>query len=168
MFEQALMSTTRNKPWTLGASITLQSAIVGTLVLYSALHVDTLTLNPHLEVPLPPAPKLDFVKIIDTMIEHRTGTLSLMPKPFTMPTKIPDGVPEIHDVASDAPSLPFTTASLGSRIGTGVIGGLVTDSVPIAPPKPPVTHEQPAAKRDGPLRLGGQVLDAKILKRVMP
>ena len=38
----------------------------------------------------------------------------------------------------------------------------------IAPPKPPVTHEQPAAKRDGPLRLGGQVLDAKILKRVMP
>src|SRR3954468_10889687 len=143
MFEQALMSTTRNKPWTLGASITLQSAIVGTLVLYSALHVDTLTLNPHLEMPLPPAPKMDFVKIIGTMIEHRTGTLSLSPKPFTMPTKIPDGVPEIHDIASDAPALPFASASLGTGSGIGVIGGFDTGSVTVAPPKPPVTHAQP-------------------------
>src|SRR5947208_7755176 len=114
MFEQAVMSTTRNKPWSLGASITLQSAIVGTLVLYSALHVDTLTLNPHLEMPLPPAPKVDFVKIIDTIIEHRTGTLSLSPKPFTMPRTIPDGVPEIIDIGSEAPALASASNSLNA------------------------------------------------------
>src|SRR4051794_25210225 len=124
MFEQALMSTTRNKPWTLGASITLQSAIVGTLVLYSALHVDTLPLITKFDICLPPhAPKLDAIKVFGASMGHSSGALTLSPRPFTMPRTIPDGVPEINDIGAEAPALPFTSASLGTGNGIGVIGG---------------------------------------------
>src|SRR3981081_2284021 len=103
MFEQTLMPTTRNSPWTLGASITLQSAIVGTMVLYSALHVDMLPFNNvrHLELPMPPSPPpREFVKVIGVIIEHRAGALIMPSRAFRMPAKIPNGIAQINDIGS--------------------------------------------------------------------
>ena len=115
MFEQALMPTTRNKPWTLGASITLQSAIVGTMVLYSALHVDMLPLNTtrHLELPAPQVPK-PAIEIVAAILERRAGSLTMNPRPFVMPSKIPVGVAVIDDLASAAPAYN-PAATLASR-----------------------------------------------------
>src|SRR6185369_5472497 len=113
MFEQALMPTTRNKPWTLGASITLQCAIVGTMVLYSAMHVDMLPLNTvrHLELPTPPAPPPEAVKIVDAILERHAGSFTMSPRPFTAPTTIPPQVAKIIDLDADAPALTPATHS---------------------------------------------------------
>lgn len=163
------MPTTRNKPWTLGASVTLQSAIVGTLALYSALHVDMLPLNtmPHLALPLPPIPKPEFVKVVSGIIEHRSGALT-MPRPFTMPAVIPKGIAEINDVGSESPALTISDPNAGAGVPGGVIGSIGIGPVVAAPPKPPAAAVQQSAKTPAPIRQGGSVMEAKILKRVMP
>ncbi|MEO8128795.1 MAG: energy transducer TonB [Bryobacteraceae bacterium] len=169
MFEQVLMPTTRNKPWTLGASITLQCALVGTMVLYSALHVDLLPLNisRHLELPARPSPPVQAVEIVYASLEHRAGALTTTPRPFVSPTIIPVGVPEIIDAGSDAPVYSSTASTNG--IGAPFTGLESFGAGPIAapPPKQPAAHAQPA-KQDTLLRQGGNVMEAKIIKRVMP
>ena len=169
MFEQALMPTTRNKPWTLGASITLQSAIVGTMVLYSALHVDMLPLNAtrHLELPAPQVPK-PAIEIVAAILERRAGSLTMNPRPFVMPSTIPVGVPVIDDLASAAPAYKPAAASTGDGVpSVGVIGSIGLGLVIAVPPKQPVVHAQ-TAKPSAPIPVGGKVMEAKILKRVMP
>jgi protein TonB len=169
MFEQTLMPTTRNSPWTLGASITLQSAIVGTMVLYSALHVDMLPFNNtrHLELPMPPAPPPDFIKVIGVIIEHRAGALTMPSRAFTMPARIPNGIPQIDDIGSEAPVLSASFNSGAGVLDGGVIGAFGAESLTAVTPKPPIAHTQPA-KPSAPLRQGGSVMEAKILKRVIP
>ena len=161
------MPTTHNKPWTLGASVTLQCAIVGTMVLYSALHVDTLPLNTtrHLELPAPQVPKIDAIEIVGTFLQRHAGALTMNPRPFVMPSKIPVGVPVIDDIASEAPVYASVTASNPAGVPFG--SGIAIDPVIAAPPKPPVAHAQ-TAKPTAPLPVGGNVMEAKILKRVMP
>ncbi len=168
MFEQALMPTTRNKPWTLGASVALQSAIAGTMVLYSALHVDMFPLNTtrHLELPAPKVPKLEAIEIIGSFLERRASSLTMNPRPFVSPVKIPAGIPVVDDAGSDAPIYNPGPATTGTgTVLDGVIGGL--GPVIAAPPKPPVAHAQ-TAKPAAPIPIGGKVMEAKILKRVMP
>ena len=167
MFEQVLIPTTHNKPWTLGASITLQCAIVGTMVLYSALHVDMLPLNisRHLELPVRPAPTIQAVEIVYANLERRVGSLNMSPRPFLQPTKIPVGVPVIDDLSSAALAFTPQAGSASAGVPFGNIVGV--EPVVAALPKQPVAHAQ-AAKQDAPLRLGGNVMEAKILRRVMP
>ena len=169
MFEQALMPTTRNKPWTLGASITLQCAIVGTMVLYSSLHVDMLPLNTtrHLELPAPHVPKLDAIEIVGSFLQRRAGSLTMNPRTFVEPTKIPVGVPVIDDLDSAAPIFNTAAASTGVGVPFGGVNEFGIGTNVAAPAKPAVVHAQPA-KQDAPVRLGGNVMEAKILKRVMP
>ena len=160
------MQTTHNKPWTLGASITLQCAIVGTMVLYSALHVDTLPLITmrHLELPSPRAAKLEAIEIIGAILERRAGTLTMKPHVFVYPAKIPIGVSVIEDIGSDAPSyMPGAAATYDG----GIIGSIGLAPALAALPRQPVVPAQ-AAKPTAPIRLGGNVMEAKILKRVMP
>ncbi len=167
MFEQALMPTTRNKPWPLGASVTLQCAIAGTMVLYSALHVDMLPLNTtrHLELPAPQVPKLDAIEIIGSFLQRRAGALTMNPRPFVSPTAIPVGIPVIDDIGSDAPV--YTSAAISNAAGVPLGGGIGVDPGIAAPPKPPIAHAQ-TAKPTAPMPVGGNVMEAKILKRVMP
>jgi protein TonB len=170
MFEHSMMPTTRNKPWTLGASITLQSAIVGSMALYSALHVEMLPLTMrHLELPMPPVPKPEFVKVISTFIERQAGGLTAPVRMFAEPIRIPDGVPQINDLTSEAPSLAYSSNTAADE-GLGVVGVpgvhfIGANSTVV--PKPPPAHA-PIAKPSGPTRIGGVVMDAKIIKRVIP
>jgi protein TonB len=168
MFEQTLMPETHNKPWTLGASVTLQAAIVGSMVLYSAMHVNPLPMvMPHLNVPMPPVPKLDAVIIVDSFIDHRVGVLNTPVKPFVQPIAIPHGIPHIDDIGSAAPEVAYST---NTALGTGVIGtSIYTASGPrIAPPPPPEPPAAKTANTSAPIRIGGNVMEAKILNRVMP
>jgi len=167
MFEQAMLSHPR-KPWTLGASLTLQCAIVGSLVLYSAIHVDTLPLISmrHLELPMPAAPKPVVLVPIPNGV-HRSGSLTVGPKPFIAPSHIPTSIVMTDDGESETPVL---ANQLGSTIGSSFIGilGMLPSShaMPVAP-QPVAVAVQPKAATT-PLRLGGLVMEAKIVKRVLP
>lgn len=170
MFEQTLMPATHNKPWTLGASITLQAAIVGSMVLYSALHVDMMPLNiaRQLELPFPATPKPEFVKVISASIASRPSSLALPVRPFTMPSRIPDGVPEINDIGSDAPVLSLNSGTApGAVFGDSILGAIATPHAIPRPAQPTVTHS-PAVKSSAPVRVSIGVMEAKIIKRVMP
>ena len=179
MFEQALMPTTRNKPWTLGASVALQSAIVGTMVLYSALHVDLLPLNAtrHLELPAPRVPKLDAIEIIGSFLERRAGSLTMNPRPFVSPVRIPAGISVIDDAGSDAPIYtpgPATTGTGtvfdGMTVGLGQTSGRIRSRrVPLGR----IRHGQSARRRvrpasGGTIRSGavrGQLRRGGVLRR---
>jgi periplasmic protein TonB len=169
MFEQALMPTTRNKPWTLGASLTLQCAIVGSMVLYSAVHVDVLPLNTrHLELPMPPVPKLDFIKVISSFVEPHAGSLTMLPRRvFTMPVSIPKGVPDSNDAGLEAPVLASFSGAGTSGASDGIFGSLFTGTAIVPAVKPPAPQTQ-VVKVSGPHAIGGRVLEAMILKRVLP
>ena len=166
MFEQALLPNSRNKPWMLGASVTLQCSIAGAMMLYSGLHVDLLPLHtaPHLPLPAPPMPKLDAIEIIGAFLERRAGALTMTPRPFISPTKIPVGIAVIEDIGAVAPS--YTPAAASTRDG-GIIGSMGLPSVLATPPQQAVVRVE-VDKRTAPIAIGGNVMEAKILKRVMP
>lgn len=161
------MTETHNKPWTLGASITLQAAIVGSMVLYSAMHVNPLPIGmPHLSVPIPPVPKLDAVKIIDVLLDRRVGALNTPVRPFVQPRSIPVGIPRIDDIGSAAPDVAY---SVNTDVGPGVIGTAIYNAtVPRLAPPPPHEPAAPKANASEPIRIGGKVMEAKIVNRVMP
>ena len=166
MFEQALMPETHRKPWTLGASITLQASIVGSMVLYSAMHVSPLPITiPHLALPMPAAPKLESVAVIAAIIERRAGALNAPVRPFVEPSRIPVGIAHVDDIGSAAPDI----RSSGSSFSTGIPGAVfdAQAALKVITPPPPTAVVKPATG-PAPLRVGGNVLDAKILKRVLP
>ena len=166
MFEQALLPNTRNKPWMLGASATLQCSIAGAMMLYSGLHVDMLPLHTPRLLPLPEPrmPKLDAIEIVGALLERRAGALTMTPHPFISPAKIPVGIAVIEDIGADAPS--YTPMAASTREG-GIIGSIGLLSVLAPPPKQAVVRVE-IAKRTAPIAVGGNVMEAKILKRVMP
>lgn len=168
MFEQALMSTTRNKPWSLGASITLQSAIVGTMVLYSALHVDVLPLvNRHLELPMPFIQKAIDLVPVPTGVA-RQGSILTQPRPFVAPTRIPDSIAKVDDIGNDAPIVAFSRSAESGP--PGVSTAFALDRVVTAPPpKPPAAQTVVQSyKPSAPTRVSSGVMEAMIVKRVMP
>jgi protein TonB len=167
MFEQTLMPDTHNKPWTLGASVTLQAAMVGSMVLYSAMHVNPLPMvMPHLDLPMPPVPKPEFVKVIGAVLERHAGALNAPAKPFVEPRFIPTTIAPVDDIGSPAPEVAYSPSALGPGvIGTGIYSPTGTK---IAPPPQPEAAVVKTANTSAPVRIGGQVMEARILNRVMP
>jgi protein TonB len=167
MFEQTLMPDTHNKPWTLGASVTLQAAIVGSMVLYSAMHVNPLPMvMPHLDLPMPPVPKPEFVKVVAAVIEHRAGALNVPVRQFVAPRYIPTTIAPVDDIGSIAPEIYSSSTALGPGVvGTGIY---IPTGAKVAPPPQPETPAVKIANTSAPVRIGGQVMEARILNRVMP
>jgi protein TonB len=167
MFEQSIISQTHSKPWALGVSLTMESALVGGLVLLSILRVDKLPpVDMHIMVPYPKINLKDVVKLVGTEAVRQQPSL-VMPKPFYAPTRIPQSIP--HFV--DEPSVG-SGPQLGSDYGIpnsglyGIVNSVSVEHVqPVPPPPPPKPVEAASAK---PMRVSSGVADAMIVKRVMP
>jgi protein TonB len=166
MFEQAIL-TDSGKPWTLALSVTLQTAAAGAVVLLSILTVDRL---PSVSLPpaLPPLPApRPFVEIVATSVGASTAaSSSLMPRRqiFAEPARIPHGIPQIED------AFPVAVPAIsGSAASTGISGAVFAADRQVAtlerltPPPEAAPVQKPSA-----VRLGGRVLEAKIIRRVMP
>lgn len=80
------------------------------------------------------------------------------------PKVIPKTINRIEEAAPppDTGAIVGGTGDAGGAVG-GVIGG-VLGGVPGAPPPPP----PPKAKPTGPVRIGGQVAEANLIRRVTP
>jgi protein TonB len=171
MFEQAILQQQR-RPWTLAASLTLQSAAIGAGILLSIITIDRLP-GVQLPVPLPPFPAAP--RAVEIVAAERTSAAGGPVTPravFLEPTRIPRAIANIIDEAPLAPpSLPFAGLD-----GTGLPPGLYTGtplfsaeqlrSVP--PPAPVRTVDPPAPKDPKMVRLGGNVMEAKLIRRVIP
>src|SRR3984957_9108386 len=141
-------STKTNKSWTVLVSTILQAAILGILILIPLIYTEALPkgmlttfIVPPPPPPPPPPPAAAIQRIVKPVV-HLIKNGQMM-----APTVIPKKIEMIKEEAA-----PPAGGVLG-----GIIGG-----VGGAPPPPP----PPKAK--GPLRVGGQVQAANLIRQVQP
>jgi len=164
MFAQTFVDTqsSRNKPWTMAASLGIQSVALGTLLIIPLMHPEML--HPKFETPLwipirlkpePPRP-----------VAPKGGAVAptATPHVFTAPSSIPSKVAKIVEAMPDAPETTGIYIPGASAIGiAGMPTGAVSVALPDKPPaaKPPNPVQTKAA--DGPMRVGGSVQASRLL-----
>jgi protein TonB len=178
MFEQSFVDSgaTTRKPWTVFLSFVIQMIVIGVMILIPLIYTDTLPrtqLSSFLVAPPPPPPPppppaaptpVKVVKIIPRQFD--AGKLmapKVIPKDIAMikeeelPPSMGAGV-----VGGVAGGIPGGTP--GGIIG-GIIGGVQMGGPP--PPPPPVKKEEkPATPKS--IRVGGQVMAAKLIRQPKP
>lgn len=177
MFEQSLLTPSNKtaKAWTTAVSFAGQIALVLVAILIPLLYPEAMpraVLSAALQAPAPPppppAPKLRSIAVVSTRINRVISGGQLV-----APATIPDKIRMIDD--TDLPPVEIASA-VGVPGGTGVPGALegvigsIARSVPTAAPPPPAvsTPKPPERKQPERIRQGGQVQEARIIRRVMP
>lgn len=152
-------------------SFALQALGVTIAVVISILTVDKLVAI-SLPQPIPPVPRVPKAIAIvasDRGAASSPSQLKFSPaRPFVAPTHIPVGVPVIQDGPEMIAQAPFVGTASGSDGIFGSIGVTANAAVALPPPPSPpraLSHQPPAPKV---VKLGGNVLEAKLVKRVMP
>ncbi len=145
-----------HKPWSVGVSVIIQAAILGTILLIPLIYTQTLPnamINTFLVAPPPPAPPPPPQQAVVRQVQPKTFAVNRMVAPTVIPKQV--------EIAKDeAPPSVATSDTAGVPGGTGdVLGGIGTG---VAPPPPP-----PAAKPDR-IRVGGDVQSASLLRQVTP
>jgi protein TonB len=172
MFEQSVIGDNKG-PWTMAASLTLQCVVVAAVALWSLLHIEAL--GPiRVPTPLPPFPRMSAVEVVDVQRSSAPGPSAVIPAQrhvFKAPTQIRPADPALASV-EEAPStgafegrpgmldgVMSRLADMANNLTRGVLPAMSTSAAP-----PPPAPERPA----GPRPIGGDVLEARILKRVIP
>jgi periplasmic protein TonB len=166
MFDDLVISSVHpnktHKPWTVFLSTVVQAAIVGFMILLPLIYTEALPkglMNTFLVAPAPPppppppAPVIKIVKPVVKLIQQ--GKL-------TSPTVIPKKVNVIKE-AEEPPDVVGMVGGVPGGIaggaGGGVLGGIL-GGAGSGPPPPP--------KAKGPLRVGGSVMQASLIRQPMP
>jgi len=148
------MAHTR-KPWSVGVSIIVQSAIVGMILLIPLIYTQTLPramINTFLVAPPPPAPPPPPQQAVVQHVQPKTFAVNRMVAPTVIPKQVEIAKDEAPpSVASDTAGVPGGTGDVLGGIGTGT-----------APPPPP-----PAATPNR-IKVGGAVQSAALVKQVTP
>ncbi|HUS06949.1 MAG TPA: energy transducer TonB [Bryobacteraceae bacterium] len=168
MFEQTLCLQ-HSKRWTFAASLTLQSAVGGAAILLSLTHVEMLPAGALKDLIRPLPPTMRAVEIVPA--ERTSGRADAMAprnassRIFREPARIPTAIARIDDLGS-APAIEYgaDTGKSSAAIGdpTGVARALDL-SVGAPPPEAKVVPAAPTR-----IPVGGDVMEAQIIKRVMP
>lgn len=174
MFEQSTINL-QCRPWTLAASLTMQTAFAAGLVLVSIWTVDALP-GREPTTPLPPLPAapraVEIVAAETSITRHPGSNVPTLPthRVFREPARIPQGINMTPDSAGSLPAPVEAAYSYtgvpGSLFGEDVRGHLFRHTtVPPPPPPPPMRRvaEQPKV-----VRLGGNVLASKLVRRIAP
>jgi protein TonB len=162
MFEQTFvnMHAQARRPWTVAASLTLQTGLVALAVILPMFHPEIL--HPNFQVPtyLPmrvkPQPVPMNVPVVRSSISPRVFNTSL----FTAPNHVPRNI----SMAMDAPEISAYSAFSSDSGPIGIIPGIGTalpENVRPLPPQPhrgPVTPEPPK----GPVSVSRGVQSARL------
>ena len=168
MFDQTFVDGTQktNKTYTIVLSSILQATAICLLILTPLLYTQILPgarLKSILTAPSPPsAPK---PLPVGTKIKATTTALrTLRITDMVAPRRIP------HEIArmDDAPVMPDTSGLLGTSENAGNDNPLLFGSTgPATTPAPPPPR-MPTKKVSGPVRVGGIVAEANLIRRVQP
>ncbi len=147
MFEQTFVPTQTHarRPWTLAASLTLQTGLVAVAIILPMLHPELL--QPKFEIPiyLPVRPKPPVVR---EKVAAVSGTARRTPVTLYV-TSVPKGAPVLRrevGMADDAPDITGVAFSPGLAGSYSVIPGQGT-----LPPEPAPTKPEPVrAKAEAP------------------
>ncbi len=176
MFEQTFVDGTvkTNKPWTIVLSFLIQMGLIAIAVLIPLIYYDALPrtqlssflVAPPPPPPPPPPPAAAVPKVVKVIPRQFDAGKLMAPK--TIPKKVieikEDELPPASGSVGVVGGVPGGVP--GGQVG-GVIGGIL-GSVPTAapPPPPPPVKEKP--KEVQRIRVGGNVQQAKLLRKPMP
>lgn len=159
MFEQTFVNTTAQtrRPWTVAASVALQTILVAIAFVAPLLHIAALQRPQPVPIWLPP----------QTLKEQPPQTAARTAAPtaptarpvFILPAlQAPTTVPTHIDMTPDAPEPPGVFAA--APTGPSVLAGL--EKTTIAPAPSPVVKPTPPAPT-APVRISGGVQSAKLV-----
>jgi periplasmic protein TonB len=159
MFDQLVVSNNQSKThksWTVTVSALIQLAVVVVLILIPLIYTEALPkelTSTFLVAPAPPPPPPPPVAIVKTVRPK-----FIEPQRMVAPTVIPKKVEIVKD---EAPDVAGTTGGFGvpGGVAGGILGGIVSGAAPPPPPKP---------VQSGPVRIGGNVMQAKAIDRTQP
>jgi periplasmic protein TonB len=171
MFEQTFITyKDQQRTWTYMLGVAGELLAVGVLLLLPLIYTEKLTnfgfshlplTSPHSQPPKPPDMKA---------IPGRVATHHRFVAVLNSPTVIPSKPVMLADVV-DAPSTDFVPGAVpGDNTGTALLS-MRGDAAPPPPVPPKPVERQPVAvskPKQEPVRLGGDVQAAKIIRRVMP
>lgn len=170
MFEQTFVDGTQKtkKKYTVLLSLMLQMGLIGVAILIPLIYTQTLP-NAQLKSmlvapappppPPPPPPPQEVKKVIAKPVVKQFIANQLM-----APKVIPKTIAHIEESAP-APDMSGVAGGTGTPGGVGDPMGMLGGSGPPAPPPPP--PPKPKAPT-GPVRVGGQVAEANLIRRVQP
>ena len=175
MFETAILDDrgTRSRRWTMAAA-TLQMGFVGVLLLIPLVAPEHLQmLVKQASISMQPMREPPPVQTTNSASSTQTSAITLpqtiAARPLTAPSRILNRVAAIIDSPSDflavssgppqGPAGPFTNTN-------GIIG--LNTTIGVVPPPPPEPVAVKPATPTGPVRVGGTVMEAKIVKKVLP
>ena len=159
MFDQLVVSSVNpsktNKSWTVVISTMIQAALVGILILIPLIYTEALPkqlLSTFIVAPAPPPPPPPPAAPMKIVRPVRV----IQPQRMVAPTVIPK---RIEIVKEEAPEVGVA-GGVGVVGGTGTLGGSLGGIIGAPPPPKPVVT--------APVRIGGNVMEAKALERTQP
>lgn len=172
MFEQTFVDGVgkTNKSWTVTLSFAAEFAVIGIMILIpliwtealpKASLVNMLTAPAPPPPPPPPPPPAQVIKV-HVIPRQFTGTL-------TAPREIPKQVAMITEDALPPANVGVVGGVEGGIPGGAGLGGLgQANFAPPPPPPPPPKVVAVKPKQDGPVRVGGNVQSARLIKHPTP
>ena len=162
MLESSVAKRKRQNPWAYLISISLQTVLLGALVLVGLIHTEALPESMQLtflSAPPPPPPPPPAAKQVRRIIRKRVSQMQegKLRAPKAIPKEI--AVIEEEDMPEDMGGVAFGVPGgvPGGQIG-GVMGGVLGGIPSAAPPPPP----------QKPIRVSSGVQSAKILRKTNP
>lgn len=166
MFESAFAFDTPGRRSPLLISLTVQTAVVATLVILPLYYIEQLTILPTMPVPIY-VPKLPPMKIISVVRE----AASAMAPRLTQPDRIFRMPPRLTPLSRIRPDI----SEEAMPVGPVIVSAIPTDSplvgVPQFKAQPPAVELKPADKpvvTPSRTRVGGAVQAAKLIHQVKP
>jgi protein TonB len=175
MFDQTFVDGVgkTNKSWTVMLSFAMEAVVIGVMVLVpliwtevlpKASLVNMLTAPAPPPTPPPPPPPAQVIKVVHVAPRQFNGNT------LQAPREIPKQVAMITEDALPPSNIGGVLGGVEGGIpgGTGVSGLGATSFAPPPPPPPPPKVEAVKPKQEGPLKVGGNVQSAKLIKHPSP
>ncbi|MGA2327890.1 MAG: energy transducer TonB [Bryobacteraceae bacterium] len=175
MFEQSLLEGGKtNKPWTFMVSFGFQVLLIGIAILIPLIYYDALPrtqltsflVAPPPPPPPPPPPAAVVPKVV-RQIPRQFDSGRLM-----APKVIPKQVAEIREEelpqVSGGGVVGGVPGGLPGGTAGGVIGGIIGSMPSAAPPPPPPPVKVEVPKAPTRIRVGGNVQQANLIRKITP
>ena len=168
MFEQTFLNQpdSARRPWSLAASLAVQCAFTGVILLVPLIHTAQLAWHP---VPailyMPPRPAPPPAAVVQQASSASAAMTRPMYRPvFTAPRHIPSSIVTLPD-PTGAPDFILASSSAGSG---AVQFGPPSLGIENVPASRPVTQSAPPAPKPASIRVSNGVQSAKLLQQPKP
>jgi protein TonB len=163
VFEQSiLLNHDGNRQWNFVASLSAELLVVSLALLIPLASSDHLPAFHWQSIAVRPAPAPLPVEVASTRSASGTTLLSVAPRPVFHLGARTDPAQAVSNVF--VPDAPPSISVDGSGDGTGAMRTLVITTPALPPPKPTPHAATPSA----PIRVGGTVQMAKLIRKVIP